>query len=103
MIESGDFHIDLAKRTVTLHGQELPLTSDEFDVFVFLAGHPQRLVTPNTMVSADWTTNRLRQTDFLRALISLRKKLDAAGPDKHYLRIEPWVLYRFDPTPSSAG
>jgi hypothetical protein len=35
-------------------------------------------------------------------LISLRKKLDAAGPGKHYLRTEPWIIYRFDPTSSPA-
>lgn len=45
MIESGDFKIDLAGRMVTLGGQELRLTSEEFDVLVFLASHPQSLVT----------------------------------------------------------
>jgi hypothetical protein len=34
-------------------------------------------------------------------LLSLRKKLDEAGAGKHYLRTEPWIVYRFDPTPSS--
>jgi hypothetical protein len=34
-IESGDFRIDLTKRTVTLGGQELRLTFEEFDVLVF--------------------------------------------------------------------
>jgi hypothetical protein len=35
-------------------------------------------------------------------LISLRKKLDIAGLGLHYLRIEPWDLFRFNPTSSSA-
>jgi two-component system KDP operon response regulator KdpE len=103
IIESGDCKIDLAERTVTLHGQELQLTSEEFDVLVFLAGHPQRLVTQRTMLRTSWAANRLEQTDFLKTLISLRKKLDAAGPGQHYLRTEPWVIYRFDPTSSSAA
>lgn len=103
MIESGDFTIDLAERTVTLRGEDLSLTSEEFDVLVFLAGHPQRLVTPHTMLATSWTSNGLRQTEFLRALMSLGKKLDAAGHGKHYLRTEPWVVYRFDPTSSSAA
>jgi two-component system KDP operon response regulator KdpE len=102
MIESGDFKIDLAERTVTLRGQELWLTSEEFDVLVFLARHRRSLVTPHTMLATSWTANRLRQTEFLKALISLRKKLDAAGPAHHYLRTEPWVMYCFDPTSSSA-
>ncbi|MBZ5654379.1 MAG: winged helix-turn-helix domain-containing protein [Acidobacteriia bacterium] len=103
MIESGDFKIDLDGRIVTLCGEELQLTSEEFDVLVFLAGHPQSLATPRTMLATSWSTNGLRQTEFLRVLISLRKKLDAAGPGKHYLRTEPWVVYRFNPSPSSAA
>jgi DNA-binding response OmpR family regulator len=103
MIESGDFKIDLDERTVTLRGRELELTSAEFDVLVFLASHHQSLVTPRTMLATSWTESRPRQTEFLTVLISLRKKLDAAGPSKHFLRTEPWVIYRFDPTSSSAA
>jgi hypothetical protein len=44
----------------------------------------------------------LRQTQFLRVLLSLRKKLEAAETGQQYLRTEPWVIYRFDPLPSSA-
>jgi DNA-binding response OmpR family regulator len=69
MIESGDFKIDLAARTVTLRGENLSLTAEEFDVLVFLAGHPQRLVTPHTMLATSWTANGLRQTEFLRVLM----------------------------------
>lgn len=102
MIESGDFKIDLDERAVTLHGHELQLTQEEFDVLVFLASHPQSLVTPRTMLTAGWTGNRLGQAEFLRALISLRKKLEAVDPGNHYLRTEPWIVYRFDPTSSPA-
>ena len=98
IIECGDFKIDLTRRTVAMRGRVLDLTSEEFDVFVFLAGHPQSLITPRTMLSTSWTAHRVRQTEFLRALVSLRNKLDAADPGKRYLRTEPWVIYRFDPT-----
>ena len=39
-IEFGDFRIDLDERTVTLDGQELQLTPEEFDILVFLSSHP---------------------------------------------------------------
>jgi DNA-binding response OmpR family regulator len=87
---------------VTLRSQHLSLTAEEFDGLVFLSGHPQRMVTPHTMLTTSWTANRLRQTEFLRVLMSLRKKLDAAGQGKHYLKTEPWIIYRFDPTSSAA-
>ncbi len=101
VIEAGDFTIDLSQRLVTLGGQQLQLTSEEFDVLVFLASHPQRLITPRTMLNTSWSRNRLRQTEVLRVLLSLRAKLEAADPGKHYLRTEPWVLYRFDSSPAA--
>jgi two-component system, OmpR family, KDP operon response regulator KdpE len=100
VIEAGDFRIDTAERTAILRGQELPLTSEEFDVLVYLARHPQRLVTPHTVLSTSWTSEGLHQTEFLKGLLSLRKKLDALGAGKQYLRTEPWVIYRFDPNSS---
>ena len=101
IIEFGEFRINIRNRTVALCGQHLELTTAEFDVLVFLISHPQRLITPHTLLTTNWTTNHQRQTEFLRALLSLRKKLDAASPGKRYLRTEPWVVYRFDPNPSS--
>jgi two-component system, OmpR family, KDP operon response regulator KdpE len=98
----GDFKIDLDERIVTLREHELRLTSEEFDVLVFLATHPRSLVTPQTMLARSSTANQLGQTKFLTTLVSLRKKLDAAGHGKRYLQTEPWVIYRFDPTASSA-
>ena len=60
MIESGDFKFDLVRRAVTLSGENLLLTSEEFDVLVFLASHPQRLVTPPHCVGdkldGEWTS-----------------------------------------------
>src|SRR5262249_30656695 len=101
VIESGDFRIDIGSRSVTLREEKLELTCEKFDVLVFLVSHPQRLITPNTMLATSWATHPPRKTEFLRVLLSLRKKLDAAGAGKHYLRTEPWVVYRFNPTPSS--
>jgi DNA-binding response OmpR family regulator len=35
--------------------------------------------------------------DLLPILLGLRKKLEASGASTHYIRIEPWIFYRFDP------
>ncbi len=97
VVDSGDFHINLAQRTATLCGKNLPLSSNEFDVLVYLSRHPRRLVTPHTMLATNWSGNGPHQTAFLRCLLSLRSKLDAVAGGKHYLRTEPWILYCFDP------
>src|ERR1700747_3094238 len=79
VIEAGDFLIDVPARKATLRGRELDLTSAEFEVLVFLAGHPKSLVTPHTMLATNWASGQIRQARFLRALISLTKKLDSAA------------------------
>jgi DNA-binding response OmpR family regulator len=97
MMESGDFSIDLTRRTATLRGQPLQLTSEEFDILVFLVGHPKSFITPHTVLAK--SDPRRSRAEIFWDLLSLRSKLDAAGgPGKHYLRTEPWIAYRFDPT-----
>jgi DNA-binding response OmpR family regulator len=102
MLEVGDFKIDTHKRRVTLQGDPLELTSEEFEVLVFLTTNPQRVVTPQTTLATHWTGARTHQTQFLRVLLSLRKKLETAAAGHQYLRTEPWVIYRFDPVSSPA-
>jgi DNA-binding response OmpR family regulator len=104
IIDVGDFRIDLSGRTATLRGRELELNAAEFEVLVFLASHPKRLVTPRTMLATSWTRQKVQQTEFLRALVSLGKKLRAEeGSTKRYLRTEPWIFCTFDPGPAVAG
>ena len=102
IIEVGDFRVEVAERVVTLRGAKLPLTAAEFDVLLYLIGHPQRCVTPRTVLATSWTSDGLHQTEFLKALLSLRKKLDAVVAGNQYLRTEPWVIYRFEPRSSFA-
>jgi len=101
-VEVGDFTINTSDRTAMLRGQDLGLNSEEFDVLVFLTTHPQRCVTPHTMLATSCTSDGLHQTEFLKALLSLRKKLDAVVAGNQYLRTEPWVIYKFDPGSSFA-
>src|SRR5215469_2936527 len=75
----GDFQIDRKSRTASLRGHGLQLTSSEFDLLVFLVEHPQRLVTPQTILATSSNKECPSRTDFLPTLLSLRAKLDAAG------------------------
>ena len=95
-IEMGDFVINTIERTATVQGDDLRLTSAESDVLVFLTTHPQRCVTPRTVLATNWTDDDHHQTEFLKALLSLRRKLEAVAGGKQYLRTEPWVIYRFE-------
>jgi hypothetical protein len=98
LIVSGDFRIDLSRRAVEIQGHNLKLSPAEFELLVFLTGHHQTVVTPNTMLLTRWSGKDVRQAEFVRVLLSLRKKVDLAiGSTTSYIRTEPWVFYRLDP------
>ena len=98
IVEVGDFTIDLSQRTVMVQGRDISLNDAEFDLLVFLTTHRRKVVTPRTLLITRWTQREVRQEDFLPVLLSLRKKLDSELPGQHYVRIEPWVLCRFEPS-----
>jgi two-component system KDP operon response regulator KdpE len=96
IIESGDFRIDLGSRHATVRGQQLRLSDEEFELLVYLVGHPTSIITPHTRLSTRWGRNLIHQAEVFRVLTQLRKKLESAGCP-HYIRTEPWIVYRFDP------
>ncbi len=97
IVSVGDFRIDLAARRAMVRGQDLRLSAEEFDMLVFLIGHPRSVITPQTRLNTRWGRGLARQADFVRVLAQLRKKLESIEGCSHYLRTEPWVVYQFDP------
>ncbi len=94
-IETGDFHIDLDSRSATVRGQELRLSRAEFDVLVFVTSHKKQVITPQTNLATRTAGTTVSQTEFLPALLSLRRKLQEAVPGAQYIRTEFWMLYDF--------
>ena len=97
-IAIGDFHIDLETRNVQVKGRGVHLTPKEFDLLVYLAQHPNKVLTHRALLLAIWGDNSVEQPEYLRVFVGqLRKKLEVgAGPPK-YILTEPWVGYRFEP------
>jgi DNA-binding response OmpR family regulator len=97
LIRTGDFEISLASHQATVRGQTLDLSPEEFEMLVFLAGHPRRIITRRTLLATRWGGQNVRQVSFLEVLASLRKKIDAVDCSARYISTEPWVFYRFEP------
>ena len=97
----GEFHIDFHDRRVRVHGQPVRLTPKEFDLFVFMARHPNRVLEHRTLLGAVWGENCEDQSEYLRVFVGqLRKKLETDPSNPRYFVTEPWVGYRFNPTGS---
>jgi two-component system KDP operon response regulator KdpE len=98
LIEVGDFRIDLAAHKVTVHSRDVHLTPKEFDLLVYLARHPGKVVTHRALLSAIWGGQSTEQVEYLRVFVGqLRKKLEPEASSPRYIVTEPWVGYRFEP------
>jgi two-component system, OmpR family, KDP operon response regulator KdpE len=98
VIEIGDFRIDTAAHKVTVRGHEVRLTPKEFDLLVYLARRPGKVVNHRTLLGAIWGGQSTEQVEYLRVFVGqLRKKLEPDSASPRYLVTEPWVGYRFEP------
>ncbi len=96
--DAGDFRIDMDARRVHTQGREVRLTPKEFDLFVYMARHPNRVLTHAALLEAVWGQASQEQPEYLRVFMGqLRKKLEPDPSTPRYLVTEPWVGYRFNP------
>ena len=98
VIDIGDFHIDTSSRAVIVKEREIHLTPKEFDLLVYLARHPGKVITHRTLLSAVWGPNSVEQPEYVRVFVGhLRKKIETDTDSSRYITTEPWVGYRFQP------
>jgi len=98
IVEVGDFRIDIPSRTVQVKSREVRLTPKEFDLLVYLARHPGKVITHRALLGAVWGQNSIEQPEYLRVFVGhLRKKLEPDESAARYIITEPWVGYRFEP------
>lgn len=97
-LELGAFRIDFDSRRVHVNGVEVRLTPKEFDLLVYLARHPSRVIEHARLLQSVWGEAAQDHPEYLRVFIGqLRKKLEADAARPRYLLTEAWVGYRFNP------
>jgi two-component system KDP operon response regulator KdpE len=97
-LEAGDFRVDLDGRRVYVRASEIRFTPTEFDLFVYMARHPNRVIPHETLLHAVWGETSHDHREYLRVFVrQLRQKLEADPSHPRYLINEPWVGYRFYP------
>jgi two-component system KDP operon response regulator KdpE len=98
VIEIGDFRIDTAARKVTVRRREVRLTPKEFELLVYMARRPGKVINHRTLLGAIWGGQSTEQVEYLRVFVGqLRKKLEPDASSPRYIVTEPWVGYRFEP------
>ena len=97
-LDSGDFHVDLETREITVRGSSIHLTPKEFDLLVYFIKHSGKVLTHRTLLAAVWGGNYVEQNEYLRVFVgNLRKKIEPDAASPRYIVTEPWIGYRFDP------
>lgn len=95
-IVRGDLTVDLDRRRVIRAGDAIKLTPKEFELLVFMARSPERVLTHRTILKAIWGPHAVEQPEHLRVLMAaLRRKIEVDASRPRYLLTEPWVGYRF--------
>ena len=97
LVEEGDFYINPESRVVRVRGKEVHLTPKEFELLMFMARHPNKVLTHRVLLNAVWGGESVQQPEYLRVFINqLRKKIEPGDPPR-YILTDPWVGYRFEP------
>jgi len=98
VVEIGDFRIDVQAHSVQVRNREVRLTPKEFELLLYLARHPNRVVTHRALLSSIWGEGSIEQPEYLRVFVGhLRKKIEAEEGSPRYILTEPWIGYRFEP------
>ena len=97
-IQTGDFRIDPEARTVFVKERTVHLTPKEFDLLLYLARHPGKVISHRALLGAVWGGESTEQVEYLRVFVGqLRKKIEPAPNSPRYIVTDPWVGYRFEP------
>lgn len=95
----GDFFIDTEKHQIEVAGRPVHLSPKEFDLLLYMAQRPGKVLTHRKLLAAIWGPHAVEQPESLRVLVAaLRKKIESDGVPRYIIN-DPWVGYRFQPAP----
>lgn len=93
---SDDLYIDFDTYEVKVQGQDVKLTSTEFEILKFLVNNPRRVVSHSQLGWQIWGEDGECSRNVLKVHIQhLRQKLGESASDPHYILNERGLGYRF--------
>jgi two-component system KDP operon response regulator KdpE len=95
VFEIGPLRVDLARRQVSVAGERVRLTPNEFKLLAVLVKHAGKVLTHRHLLKEVWGPGSDGETHYLRVYMNqLRQKLEADAARPRYLLTEPGVGYR---------
>jgi two-component system KDP operon response regulator KdpE len=95
VIRFGDVQADFEKRVISVAGEEVHLTPNEYKLLQVLIKHAGRVVTQRQLLNEVWGPQHTEQSQYLRVYVAqLRRKLEHDPARPRHLQTEPGVGYR---------
>ncbi len=95
VFQSDDLTVDLARRLVSVLGQDVMLTPIEYDILRALIQHAGKVLTHRQLLRTVWGNAYESETHLLRVNVSnLRRKIERDPAKPQHIITEPGVGYR---------
>src|SRR5579863_540409 len=98
VVHLGDVEIDLDRRIITRHGEELKFTPAEYNLLTYFLQNPDRPLTRDMILNSVWGYQSFPNTRTVDAhVVKLRQKLEPdPNSPRHFLTVHG-IGYRFLP------
>ncbi len=95
-VKFGDYLLDIDGYLLKRGGEKVPLSSKEFEVLAYLATHPGRAVSPETIYADVWRTQFGDITAVAVYVQRLRKKIEKDPSSPVFIETVHGMGYRFN-------
>jgi DNA-binding winged helix-turn-helix (wHTH) protein len=103
-VQFGDVRVDHGARTVSVAGQQIPLTRSEFDLLARLTRTPGVVVSSKDLLGYMWDEPWMGDETSIETHVSrLRRKLGETASNPRYIKTIRGVGYKFDAPPARGG
>ena len=94
----GDFEIDLMRRHVFLNGKKIDLSSKEYELFLFFAQNPERVLSEAQIYEGVWNSDKDFHSSISKPIHRLRQKVEPDQRNPSYIRSVRGAGYQFVPS-----
>lgn len=96
VISNGEISIDLTTRIVRKSGEQVKLTSTEYNLLALMVRNEGKVLTHRFLLKEVWGPGYENQSQYLRVFVAqLRKKIEDNPNEPLYIITESGVGYRF--------
>jgi DNA-binding response OmpR family regulator len=95
-VKFGDFVLDIDGYLLKKAGEKVALSSKEFEVLAYLATHPGKAMTPDTIYAEVWRNQYGDITAVAVYIQRLRKKIEPEPSSPTYIETVHGMGYRFN-------